>query len=143
RCGWRRARRGRSSARGGAGSAAVFFFFSSRRRHTRFSRDWSSDVCSSDLPAHDPHEASNQDEACHIKAEPLHEQAEQEGRDQHLHYAPELLAVDEGLARPPHDEQLVGESVKARGGEQYAEVEREVASLRAVSLPGRAGLPIV
>src|SRR5690606_40248564 len=27
------------------------FFFSSRRRHTRFSRDWSSDVCSSDLGA--------------------------------------------------------------------------------------------
>src|SRR5690606_41056847 len=27
------------------------FFFSSRRRHTRFSRDWSSDVCSSDLSA--------------------------------------------------------------------------------------------
>src|SRR5690606_41040724 len=27
------------------------FFFSSRRRHTRFSRDWSSDVCSSDLAA--------------------------------------------------------------------------------------------
>src|SRR2546422_1713276 len=27
-----------------------FFFFSSRRRHTRCSRDWSSDVCSSDLP---------------------------------------------------------------------------------------------
>src|SRR5690606_4726002 len=28
---------------------ALYFFFSSRRRHTRFSRDWSSDVCSSDL----------------------------------------------------------------------------------------------
>src|SRR5207245_7310339 len=26
------------------------FFFSSRRRHTRCYRDWSSDVCSSDLP---------------------------------------------------------------------------------------------
>src|SRR5690554_6999414 len=26
-----------------------FFFFSSRRRHTRCGRDWSSDVCSSDL----------------------------------------------------------------------------------------------
>src|SRR5699024_11282858 len=26
------------------------FFFSSRRRHTRSKRDWSSDVCSSDLP---------------------------------------------------------------------------------------------
>src|SRR2546430_11414356 len=30
----------------------VFFFFSSRRRHTRFDCDWSSDVCSSDLPQH-------------------------------------------------------------------------------------------
>src|SRR5690606_41090912 len=30
-----------------AGAGCVFF--SSRRRHTRFSRDWSSDVCSSDL----------------------------------------------------------------------------------------------
>src|SRR5689334_23720244 len=27
-----------------------FFFFSSRRRHTRWNCDWSSDVCSSDLP---------------------------------------------------------------------------------------------
>src|SRR6266536_3700432 len=32
-------------------SLAVFFFFSSRRRHTRSTRDWSSDVCSSDLLA--------------------------------------------------------------------------------------------
>src|SRR5256884_1378533 len=30
-------------------SIILFFFFSSRRRHTRCSRDWSSDVCSSDL----------------------------------------------------------------------------------------------
>src|SRR5256884_6552843 len=28
---------------------SIVFFFSSRRRHTRCSRDWSSDVCSSDL----------------------------------------------------------------------------------------------
>src|SRR5690348_17884772 len=27
-----------------------YFFFSSRRRHTRWTGDWSSDVCSSDLP---------------------------------------------------------------------------------------------
>src|SRR5882762_11526713 len=32
------------------GSWCSFFFFSSRRRHTRFKCDWSSDVCSSDLP---------------------------------------------------------------------------------------------
>src|SRR6266513_2510745 len=29
----------------------ISFFFSSRRRHTRSKRDWSSDVCSSDLDA--------------------------------------------------------------------------------------------
>src|SRR5437879_7099874 len=30
----------------------LVFFFSSRRRHTRYIGDWSSDVCSSDLPGH-------------------------------------------------------------------------------------------
>src|SRR4051794_41835428 len=29
--------------------STIFFFFSSRRRHTRWTGDWSSDVCSSDL----------------------------------------------------------------------------------------------
>src|SRR5690625_8052191 len=33
-------------------SVYVIFFFSSRRRHTRWPRDWSSDVCSSDLRVH-------------------------------------------------------------------------------------------
>src|SRR3712207_7163350 len=33
------------------GVRIFFFFFSSRRRHTRYWRDWSSDVCSSDLIA--------------------------------------------------------------------------------------------
>src|SRR5690606_40263037 len=37
----------------GAVFFVVLFFFSSRRRHTSFSRDWSSDVCSSDLDLHD------------------------------------------------------------------------------------------
>src|SRR5699024_11325244 len=31
----------------------TMFFFSSRRRHTRSKRDWSSDVCSSDLESED------------------------------------------------------------------------------------------
>src|SRR3712207_7908519 len=34
---------------GTAGDCDIVFFFSSRRRHTRYWRDWSSDVCSSDL----------------------------------------------------------------------------------------------
>src|SRR5882757_9479875 len=37
----------------------VLFFFSSRRRHTRYWRDWSSDVCSSDLAAHGTFRADN------------------------------------------------------------------------------------
>src|SRR5690554_7539545 len=36
----------------GGGRICSFFFFSSRRRHTRCGRDWSSDVCSSDLRKH-------------------------------------------------------------------------------------------
>src|SRR3712207_8212231 len=36
-----------------------FFFFSSRRRHTRYWRDWSSDVCSSDLRS-DPDDFDDQ-----------------------------------------------------------------------------------
>src|SRR6266513_6476154 len=32
-------------------TCTIIFFFSSRRRHTRSKRDWSSDVCSSDLPS--------------------------------------------------------------------------------------------
>src|SRR5690348_6988341 len=43
-----------SERRGGCGKGygvtrGYFFFFSSRRRHTRWTGDWSSDVCSSDL----------------------------------------------------------------------------------------------
>src|SRR5690348_17529888 len=39
-----------SGSQHGRSSAAVrLFFFSSRRRHTRWTGDWSSDVCSSDL----------------------------------------------------------------------------------------------
>src|SRR5205807_4479907 len=32
-------------------ATCLYFFFSSRSRHTRLQGDWSSDVCSSDLPA--------------------------------------------------------------------------------------------
>src|SRR2546429_5722300 len=38
---------------GYVGADGIVFFFSSRRRHTRCSRDWSSDVCSSDLVLED------------------------------------------------------------------------------------------
>src|SRR5258707_1864325 len=42
-------RRTRKRSYNGYERALLCFFFSSRRRHTRYWRDWSSDVCSSDL----------------------------------------------------------------------------------------------
>src|SRR2546421_8719301 len=41
------------------GRFLFFFFFSSRRRHTRSDRDWSSDVCSSDLEIDAPLDDAN------------------------------------------------------------------------------------
>src|SRR5687768_18515698 len=38
----------------------IYFFFSSRRRHTRCSRDWSSDVCYSDLEPDGGHRDARQ-----------------------------------------------------------------------------------
>src|SRR6267378_5316516 len=43
---------------------SLFFFFSSRRRHTRSLRDWSSDVCSSDLPFRIVNRAQYQQSDC-------------------------------------------------------------------------------
>src|SRR5439155_18060450 len=42
-------RRFKFETSGSVSSASITFFFSSRRRHTSWPRDWSSDVCSSDL----------------------------------------------------------------------------------------------
>src|SRR5256885_11014871 len=46
----RQTKTGGESRESGRNALAVWFFFSSRRRHTRLQGDWSSDVCSSDLP---------------------------------------------------------------------------------------------
>src|SRR5205809_2408121 len=55
----------------GAISLSSLFFFSSRRRHTRCSRDWSSDVCSSDLSDSDPlPELGIRLEACRVHQDP-------------------------------------------------------------------------
>src|SRR2546429_5139446 len=52
-------------------SGSLFFFFSSRRRHTRCSRDWSSDVCSSDLTAlHRARCSTPQGQSCRRSGQP-------------------------------------------------------------------------
>src|SRR6266536_2948048 len=47
-----------------------FFFFSSSRRHTRSTRDWSSDVCSSDLAA--PYQGRRRGQRLMLEADPDH-----------------------------------------------------------------------
>src|SRR5437870_13117916 len=42
-----------STSAGNVSVIGAAFFFSSRRRHTRWPRDWSSDVCSSDLNSYE------------------------------------------------------------------------------------------
>src|SRR5699024_11966486 len=89
-----------------------FFFFSSRRRHTRSKRDWSSDVCSSDLQGilchffllrcpvrHDIHD---------LIALPLMEALFLTN----THHSPCI-----GTIRGRSEERRVGKECKARGGE--------------------------
>src|SRR5690348_6988726 len=53
----------------------VSFFFSSRRRHTRWTGDWSSDVCSSDLP--DPQPCTTDLRLCRARADPRRDRSEE------------------------------------------------------------------
>src|SRR5699024_11661196 len=48
------------------------FLVSSRRRHTRSKRDWSSDVCSSDLLEVVAGKSENASHLCHLKRSDLH-----------------------------------------------------------------------
>src|SRR5439155_17358506 len=49
----------------------LLFFFSSRRRHTRWPRDWSSDVCSSDLSSNNASPLSNLDFSLTYQLDPF------------------------------------------------------------------------
>src|SRR6201989_3675600 len=55
----------------------VFFFLSSRRRHTRSLRDWSSDVCSSDLPLMNHGSIFNLSVGNHCTLSPLKNRSEE------------------------------------------------------------------
>src|SRR5215510_6791799 len=72
----------------------LFFFFSSRRRHTSWPRDWSSDVCSSDLA----------DRLLRLAGE-----ADDEGA---VHLDPQRVTVGGELARS--EERRVGKECRSR-----------------------------
>src|SRR2546429_4004079 len=69
------------------------FFFSSRRRHTRCSRDWSSDVCSSDLnlALAIPRSINEQVEGSEFGAAANQDRANDWGTEERLHSVCHLL----------------------------------------------------
>src|SRR5690606_40812807 len=80
-----------------------FFFFSSRRRHTRFSRDWSSDVCSSDL---------------HIGVVFARRQLEHQGRAQAEGVVHQRRAALVAAFGQRSEERRVGKECRARGARE-------------------------
>src|SRR5207249_8592383 len=87
----------------------VVFFFSSRRRHTRSKRDWSSDVCSSDLtqttgtsPSRGRYRESVMESTCITSK-----------RRVRSRWTMRLLKVGESRARS--EERRVGKECRARG----------------------------
>src|SRR5215203_7147874 len=69
-----------------------FFFFSSRRRHTRYWRDWNSDVCSSDLL----------------------QRRGRRGGHHCLSVAGEVMLRDDGCVRSRSEERRVGKECRSR-----------------------------
>src|SRR5207253_4437161 len=78
---------------------SVFFFFSSRRRHTRWPRDWSSDVCSSDLG-----------NACRLLPEALRSRVLRAGRR-----GTRRAVGGAGGGRARSEERRVGKECRSRG----------------------------
>src|SRR5699024_12216103 len=67
---------------------SYFFFFSSRRRHTRSKRDWSSDVCSSDLQIEREQEherAISRNEGTQRTDEKLYQSSHERGNGERSH----------------------------------------------------------
>src|SRR2546429_7311074 len=84
------------------------FFFSSRRRHTRCSRDWSSDVCSSDLEAGEPENVA----VLEALADLALQNKSREGLEGGIRYLD--LARNRGSTNPA-DFELLGRLFVARG----------------------------
>src|SRR5207249_7137062 len=107
------------------------FFFSSRRRHTRSKRDWSSDVCSSDLARNAAEKRPQREEANRGREHPAcaeaighpaadrnkHRQAQRVTRQHSLH-------AERGDGERRSEERRVGKEGRAGGG---LEDERECA----------------
>src|SRR5438874_13785932 len=89
----------------------LFFFFSSRRRHTRSLRDWSSDVCSSDLG--EP--ACAQQPVEHARALEAVHGAELEVPDRQVAVRAGVTLVDQNVERAVHGLGVVLRALQLHG----------------------------
>src|SRR5690625_7750540 len=96
----------------------LLFFFSSRRRHTRWPRDWSSDVCSSDLVAGSA--AGVTALQMDIKIEGINEEIMERALEQ-AHAA--RLHILEQMNEVRSEERRVGEEGRARGAPEHGTKE--------------------
>src|SRR5712671_4102911 len=89
------------------------------------------------------HESGDEKETRDVEPEPLHQQAEQQGRDEYLYDAPELRPGNEGFRWLPARQQFLAQAVQAGGCKDNGQIEREIAGLRAGGVPRDAGAPVV
>src|SRR6266487_6310560 len=93
----------------------ILFYFSSRRRHTRWTGDWSSDVCSSDLPVYDETEGRDGFVSLEVSPHLAHDTAASIGEAKRLWAAvdrPNLFIKIPGtLAGVPAIEELLVDGV--------------------------------
>src|SRR5699024_11585383 len=104
----------------------LFVFFSSRRRHTRSKRDWSSDVCSSDLSGSDQFHAFDGDMAHGIDQI----QTYKAGMEEILRQYPgckrseERRVGEEGIARSEGDKEESKQSKEVRSRQDEGGLQR-------------------
>src|SRR5690606_39641432 len=89
------------------------FFFSSRRRHTRFSRDWSSDVCSSDLDFRKAQDAARQEQ---MEKEQARADAAAQAEMDRMGSEAERNRADAYNKVKRSEERRVGKECRSRGG---------------------------
>src|SRR5215203_6841807 len=104
-----------------------FFFFSSRRRHTRYWRDWSSDVCSSDLREYDPQrrEYSLQGER-RVHAHDAHELGDEDGEPRQPHRCEGTEGQEPSCPRHPGCQPAeILDAAGPRAGRYYADEDEK------------------
>src|SRR5207249_9706160 len=87
-----------------------FFFFSSRRRHTRSKRDWSSDVCSSDLV--------HKDLGGNVALDRLRQRLRKRGLQLMLDFVPNHTGLDHPWVENHPEYYIAGRSEERRVGKE-------------------------